>query len=91
MERYGSLGGLFTNGMVLIMLCTSVREDGKYRLVTDGIAHEFAERAKAHELLLVPSDGFGTPGWVRAGYCCSEQTIRGALVAFQELWDEYHA
>ena len=46
-ERYGSLGGLFTNGMVLIMLCTSVREDGKYRLVTDGIAHEFAERAKA--------------------------------------------
>ena len=46
-ERYGSLGGLFTNGMVLIMLCTSIKEDGKYRLVTDGIAHEFAERAKA--------------------------------------------
>ena len=46
-ERYGSLGGLFTNGMVLIMLCTSVRQDGKYRLVTDGIAREFAERAKA--------------------------------------------
>ena len=46
-ERYGSLGGLFTNGMVLIMLCTSVREDGKFRLVTDGIVREFAERAKA--------------------------------------------
>ena len=46
-ERYGSLGGLFTNGMVLIMLCTSVREDGKYRLVTAGLAREFAERAKA--------------------------------------------
>ena len=46
-ERYGSLGGLFTNGMVLIMLCTSVREDGKYRLVTDGITREFAERAKS--------------------------------------------
>ena len=46
-ERYGSLGGLFTNGMVLIMLCTSVREDGKYRLVTDGIVREFADRAKA--------------------------------------------
>ena len=46
-ERYGSLGGLFTNGMVLIMLCTSVKKDGKYRLVTAGLAHEFAERAKA--------------------------------------------
>ena len=46
-ERYGSLGGLFTNGMVLIMLCTSVKEDGKYRLVTSGLAREFADRAKA--------------------------------------------
>jgi len=46
-ERYGSLGGLFTNGMVLIMLCTSIKEDGKYRLVTSGLAREFADRAKA--------------------------------------------
>ncbi len=53
-------------------------------------AGAFCERAKAHELLLVPSDGFGTKGWVRAGYCCSKETIEGALVPFQELWDEYH-
>ncbi|MBQ4198945.1 MAG: FAD-dependent oxidoreductase [Kiritimatiellae bacterium] len=46
-ERYGSLGGLFTNGMVLIMLCTSTREDGKFRLVTKGICEEFARRARA--------------------------------------------
>lgn len=54
-------------------------------------ANAFYERAKAHELLLVPSDGFGMPGWVRAGYCCSMETIEGALGAFKELWDEYHA
>ena len=29
-------------------------------------------------------------GWVRAGYCCSKETIEGALTAFQDLWDEYH-
>ncbi len=47
-ERYGSLGGLFTNGMVLIMLCTSRREPGnKWRLVTRGLAEEFADRAIA--------------------------------------------
>lgn len=46
-ERYGSLGGLFTNGMVLLMLCTSIREDGKYRLVTKGLTEEFAKRARA--------------------------------------------
>lgn len=46
-ERYGSLGGLFTNGMVLIMLCTSVRTDGRFRLVTKGLTTEFADRARA--------------------------------------------
>ncbi len=45
-ERYGSLGGLFTNGMVLIMLCTSERLPGnRWRLVTRGLAEEFADRA----------------------------------------------
>ena len=47
-ERYGSLGGLFTNGMVLLMLCTSQRvETGKWRLVTRGLAEEFADRSIA--------------------------------------------
>ena len=47
LERYGSLGGLFTNGMVLIMLATSECVDGKYRLVTKGICEEFMRRAVA--------------------------------------------
>jgi len=44
-ERYGSLGGLFTNGMVLIMLATSRREEGKWNLVTRGVCGEFMTRA----------------------------------------------
>ena len=46
-ERYGSLGGLFTNGMVLIVLSTSARADGKWRLVQGGLVTEFADRAHA--------------------------------------------
>ena len=47
-ERYGSLGGLFTNGMVLIMLATSVRRDnGEWDLVTKGLCEEFMLRARA--------------------------------------------
>ena len=47
-ERYGSLGGLFTNGMVLIMLATGRREEsGKWTLVTRGICEEFMKRARA--------------------------------------------
>ena len=47
-EKDGSLGGLFTNGMVLIMLATSVRrENGDWDLVTKGICEEFMRRARA--------------------------------------------
>ena len=47
-ERYGSLGGLFTNGMVLIMLATGRREEsGRWRFVTRGICEEFMKRARA--------------------------------------------
>ena len=38
-------------------------------------ASAFFERAKALELLPVPSDSFGCPGWVRVGYCVSKETI----------------
>ena len=44
-ERYGSLGGLFTNGMVLIMRATSRCRDGKWDLVTRGVCEEFMLRA----------------------------------------------
>ena len=44
-ERYGSLGGLFTNGMVLIVLATSMKQDGKWSLVTRGVCEEFMTRA----------------------------------------------
>jgi len=46
-EHYGSLDGLFTNGMVLIMLCTSARVGKQFRLVTKGLTEEFAKRARA--------------------------------------------
>jgi aspartate aminotransferase len=52
-------------------------------------AEAFAERAKAHELLLVPSTSFGCEGWVRIGYCVSEKTIVAAMPAFAALMEEY--
>ena len=54
-------------------------------------ANAFSERAKAHELLLVPSDSFGATGWVRVSYCVAPEVIKGSMPAFQALWDEYRA
>ena len=52
-------------------------------------AQAFAERAKAHELLLVPSDSFGVQGWVRIGYCVDADVIRNSMPAFKALAEEY--
>ena len=56
-------------------------------LEPDSIA--FCERAKAHDLLLVNSDCFGAPGWARAGYCVSADTIRNSRTAWAALKAEY--
>lgn len=52
-------------------------------------AAAFCERAKKYELLLVPADDFGTPGYVRISYCVSTDMIRRALPAFGHLAAEY--
>ncbi len=44
-ERSGSLGGLWTNGIVLVVIGTSVKDgQGAYKLVTRGICEEFLQR-----------------------------------------------
>jgi len=53
-------------------------------------AYAFCERAKKYELLLVPSDDFGVPGYVRIAYCVSNDQIRRSLPAFRALYEEYN-
>lgn len=43
-ERYGSMGGLFTNGMVLVVIGTGVMQNGQFKLVTRGLCEEFLRR-----------------------------------------------
>lgn len=52
-------------------------------------AEAFCERAKRYELLPVPSDSFGAPGWVRIGYCVSYETIVNSLPAWRALMESY--
>ena len=54
-------------------------------------ANAFCEKARAYELLLVPSDSFGCPGYVRISYCVSTDQIRRSLPAFEKLAAEYKA
>ncbi len=73
---------------------TAAKPDGAFYMFVkapSGDANEFYETAKKHELLLVPSDSFGFPGYVRIAYCLSKTVIENALPAFAELIKEYNA
>lgn len=52
-------------------------------------ASAFFERAKSFELLPVPSDSFGCPGWVRVGYCVSRDAIVNSMPAWKKLAESY--
>ena len=49
----------------------------------------FCERAKAYDLLLVPGEDFGCPGYFRAAYCVSTDMLRRSLPQFQKLIESY--
>ena len=53
-----------------------------------GDANAFSQRAKAKDLLVVPGDGFGCPGYFRICYCVSDDMIRRSLPVFRELIQE---
>lgn len=49
---------------------------------------DFFRRAKERDLLLVPGDGFGCPGYFRICYCVSYDTIIRSLPVFRALIQE---
>ena len=71
---------------------TYIQPDGAFYLWVKALEDDsqaFCERAKAHDLLLVNSDCFGVPGWARAGYCVSADTIRNSRKAWEALKADY--
>ena len=66
-----------------------VHPDGAFYLLVKapgGDAAAFSEKAKLEQnLLLVPGDGFGAPGYLRLSYCVSHEMILRSLPAFQAM------
>ena len=71
-----------------------VKPDGAFYLFVKALeanANKFYEKAKEHEILVVPCDDFGVEGYVRIAYCVDKARVLGALLAFKKLADEYKA
>lgn len=52
-------------------------------------ANAFCQRAKQHDLLLVPSDTFGCPGHFRICYCIPTEKVLRSIPVFEALAKEY--
>ena len=67
---------------------TVAEPDGAFYLFVQapgGDAMAFSEKAKEKDLLVVPGDGFGCPGYFRICYCVSEDLIRRSIPVFASL------
>ncbi len=71
---------------------TCVKPDGAFYLFVkspDGDAYSFYEKAKAHEILVVPCNDFGIKGYIRIAYCVDKKKIENSLNKFKVLAKEY--
>jgi aspartate aminotransferase len=67
------------------------KPDGAFYLfikAPGGDANAFSEKAKKKDLLVVPGDGFGCPGYFRVCYCVSLDLIQRSLPIFKALIEE---
>ena len=55
----------------------------------DGDSEGFSERAKELNILAVPCDGFGCPGFTRFSTCVSHDMILRSLPSFRKLAESY--
>ncbi len=68
------------------------KPDGAFYLfikAPGGDANYFSDMAKEKDLLVVPGDGFGCPGYFRICYCVSYDKIVRSLPVFAELMKEF--
>ena len=69
------------------------KPDGAFYLfikAPGGDANYFSQKAKEKDLLVVPGDSFGCPGYFRICYCVSYDMIQRSLPAFEALIREFN-
>ena len=70
----------------------TARPDGAFYLFVKapgGDANAFSRRAQEKDLLIVPGDGFGCPGYFRLCYAVSYDTICRSLPVFRAVLEEF--
>ena len=67
---------------------TCVKPDGTFYIFPKALEEDakvFCEKAKAYDLILVPGDSFGCPGYFRMAYCIDTEKVERSLVALRKF------
>ena len=79
-------------GALTAMGYRCVRPDGAFYLFLkspEPDSRAFCRRAMDYDILLVPGDDFGCPGYARLAYCVARSQIERSLPAFRKLAGSY--
>ena len=73
----------------LIKLCfTCVKPGGTFYIFPKALEEDakiFCEKAKKYDLILVPGDSFGCPGYFRMAYCIATEKVERSLPALRKF------
>ncbi len=67
---------------------TCVKPGGTFYIFPKALEEDakiFSEKAKKYDLILVPGDSFGCPGYFRMAYCIDTEKVERSLVALREF------
>ena len=78
--------------LALVGMCTATpaaaRERGQAVIFETDMGNDIDD-AMALDLLVVPGDEFGCPGYVRLAYCVPKTMLERSLPRFRQLADQY--
>jgi aspartate aminotransferase len=73
---------------------TVVKPDGTFYIMPKALEEssvEFCKKAKDYDLIFVPADGFGAPGFFRMAYCIDTEKVERAMVALRKFVKEVYS
>ena len=72
---------------------TVVKPSGTFYIMPKALEEssvEFCKKAKDYDLIFVPTDGFGAPGFFRMAYCIDTEKVERAMVRLRQFVEEVY-
>ncbi len=72
---------------------TTVKPAGTFYILVKALEDDaiaFCQKAKDYDLIFVPADNFGAPGYFRVAYCIDTEKVKRAIPVLEKFVKEYY-